>query len=1469
MREGLRSSSSREVEKVDSGDDVGELEGVKVPDLNVNGDPDVILSGEEGKCCSEVSKINGKSNDSFCGGGLDEEECKGMEVELEGVKSGFQSVKCSKVDDCERKEMRGGLDDRMGDVDGNVRNCLVVTVNGEEKFCDCSGTLGGDTGMGGEGTATGVEGVNCAVGAVDQVITSSSGALEHVDKDPSLEEVKEKNSQRNDDIDDKDSCPQGVEIDTVQSDSGAAVGGEEKVVGTEISDCEFDKDGKGESLNMEAEQGTVEVVGKVLRSRIVPANGDVSGGGQFKAVQVKRKRGTDSPGGGAVTAQEESEKSAFNSGRVRKRGRPKKSIDLSEEVFLINKVLVDSEAEDGDVNRKPVKTRKKKGKRGRPKKSIDLPEEEVLQLNNVPFLLEDEDKRLDNNKVLFFAGAADEGVKRKSDKNRKKKGKRGRPKKSVDHPEEEVLQLNNVPFISEEVDENLNKKALGTPEQKGKRGRPKKFIDSPEGNVVQMNKPHALSDVAEKDLNSKSVRNSKKKGKRGRPRKSLDCPDGEVDCDDDHEAGNVSKKYVGNSEPDPRRGRPRKFVSYAEEEVVEVKKVSFQEVNSESESANEELSKKSVRTSKKKRKRGRPKKGGNSALKMTFHDKGKVKNVTKMKVSLVAAPVRRSRRDIHPGKMQKARTNGVFGLKGVVSDRKISSSGREANVVHSSSKVQEKMLTKDNMSKKRKRVEKAGSLSAEKNSIRNQIVNMLLAAGWTVEYRPRQGREYSDAVYVNQEGKTHWSVTKAYFTLKQEFEEGKLVSGAATSKFSFTAVPEEILRKLFRVVSKTRSDKNKRKKSDGADNGDRKHCMKRKPAIRSGSQNKRRCALQVRRSKNSESDGIVAHSGKHSVLAWMIDSGTIPLNGKVYYMNRRKTRAMLEGSITRDGIHCYCCKEVISVAEFEKHAGSKLCEPYENMYLESGPSLLQCQLDAWNKQEEIGRSGFHTVPVDGDDPNDDTCGICGDGGELVCCDGCPSTFHHDCLDVEEVPSGEWHCVYCSCKYCGGVSEAESESDDDCEHLSSSLVSCSLCQEKYHPSCINDEDVCTESKQPTFCGRNCEQIFVGLHSLVGTKRDLGDGFSCTLLHRSDVQEDISTWQPQKILSNSKLAVALSIMDECFLPILDHRSGINLIRHIVYSCGSNFKRLNFSSFFTVVLEKGDEVISAASIRIRGKHLSEMPFIGTRNVYRRQGMCRRLLNAIEVALASLDVENLVIPAIPELMQTWTLVFGFKPLEENVEEEMRALSMLVFPHTDMLQKPLSKQQLVRKSITTTEDDLKCVESGNAEHTDGGADKSEVDDGCLNGTFDLNSAASTFPESSPDKDDIVHPENKVEVQPEEAPLMDPTEARAPKPDLNLMVESLDEDGANPNSLKSSSDEKGLPHLVFATSNSDQVPKSTTDSLSLTHANMQSILENGHQDTGSPPIKSSREERTHDFDLNLMEENIPEYSKLPSDLVGH
>lgn len=43
------------------------------------------------------------------------------------------------------------------------------------------------------------------------------------------------------------------------------------------------------------------------------------------------------------------------------------------------------------------------------------------------------------------------------------------------------------------------------------------------------------------------------------------------------------------------------------------------------------------------------------------------------------------------------------------------------------------------------------------------------------------------------------------------------------------------------------------------------------------------------------------------------------------------------------------------------------------------------------------------------------CRVCKDGGELLCCDACPSSYHLHCLNppLPEIPNGEWLCPRCT------------------------------------------------------------------------------------------------------------------------------------------------------------------------------------------------------------------------------------------------------------------------------------------------------------------------------------------------------------------------------------------------------------------------------------------------------------------------
>ena len=87
--------------------------------------------------------------------------------------------------------------------------------------------------------------------------------------------------------------------------------------------------------------------------------------------------------------------------------------------------------------------------------------------------------------------------------------------------------------------------------------------------------------------------------------------------------------------------------------------------------------------------------------------------------------------------------------------------------------------------------------------------------------------------------------------------------------------------------------------------------------------------------------------------------------------------------------------------------------------------------------------------------------MCQQGGEIILCDFCPKAYHLVCLDPEldEAPEGKWSCPHCDEN---GPPEREAEEEEDDDHIEfcrvckdgGELLCCDQCPSAYHPHCLN-------------------------------------------------------------------------------------------------------------------------------------------------------------------------------------------------------------------------------------------------------------------------------------------------------------------------------------------------------------------------------------------------------------------------------
>ncbi|XP_047331216.1 increased DNA methylation 1-like [Impatiens glandulifera] len=404
-----------------------------------------------------------------------------------------------------------------------------------------------------------------------------------------------------------------------------------------------------------------------------------------------------------------------------------------------------------------------------------------------------------------------------------------------------------------------------------------------------------------------------------------------------------------------------------------------------------------------------------------------------------------------------------------------------------------------------------------------------------------------------------------------------------------------------------------------------------------------------------------------TILSWLIDNKKIQENTILRYLECNSDEAILEGTIKGHGILCHCCSQIVTLVEFQAHAGSRgLDRPLARIFDELGISLMDYMDEAWYITQKGIKSLEHneierrnkTV-----DEYDAACVICANGGDLLGCANCVSTYHLGCVGVKDVVEGNWLCPYCICKFCGKPSTYK-----EC------LIPCSQCEKRYHWKCFQER----RTGKPTYLNITCTPVYQELLTRVAIPNELGDGYSMTLLHRIHQESEKSFEEAYRfIVGHTNLAIAKRLMEDCFYSTNDdHMTSMNLINHFIFNQESHFSIIDFRGFYTAVLEKDGVIISAASLKVHGTKFAEIPLIATCENYRNQGMCRKLMTEIESTLNHLNVENLVILSTKEMVGVWMSRYGFKAIESSLAEDLMHRNALMFHDTVRLYKRLTPIQ-------------------------------------------------------------------------------------------------------------------------------------------------------------------------------------------------
>ncbi|KAL4458967.1 hypothetical protein ABPG75_013832 [Micractinium tetrahymenae] len=246
-----------------------------------------------------------------------------------------------------------------------------------------------------------------------------------------------------------------------------------------------------------------------------------------------------------------------------------------------------------------------------------------------------------------------------------------------------------------------------------------------------------------------------------------------------------------------------------------------------------------------------------------------------------------------------------------------------------------------------------------------------------------------------------------------------------------------------------------------------------------------------------------------------------------------------------------------------------------------------------------------------------------------------------------------------------------------------LVTCDCCLDKgVHVECWqrrSGEELTEERLESPafqwFCSEACQRVSKRLVEVTGVQRPLaraGSGAS------GEYTIELVRWSPRDRAEQKKVDLAKRLFNSSFAPLI-MSNGRNLIDMVCEAFESDSgpahggggdgggsgggygegeeedeELFNFSTFRVLLLRKSGALASAATLRCFGHTFCEVPFVATRDGYRRAGHCRQLMQELEGMLHGMGVQWVIVPAMKGVLDMWTGHFGY---EEFSKEEVAVL--------------------------------------------------------------------------------------------------------------------------------------------------------------------------------------------------------------------